>query len=444
MPAFDITDTADFDAPDFDAPDSFSVAARDDIDRWTRPKPHAKSGTPRADQQPGKRHNPRPLVSLDELAVDLDTIDFVQGVLVEGGLTVVYGDSNAGKTFWATDLALHVAAGKPWNGRRVEQGGVVYVALEGGRGFRNRAVAWRDANEDDYPPGLPFYGDFSPLNLLDPDADTGPLIETIHAASELGCPVKLVVVDTFARAMAGGNENASEDMGALVRNADRIRRETGANVLFIHHTGKDAARGARGHSSLRAALDTEIEVVADETRDVRTATVCKQRDLAKPPAFGFRLEVVALGQNQHGEPVTTCLVAPVDVMENQSTNFRPRLPEEPASLLREIENAIASGHGGDWVPEPDMPICHAIKRTILQTDLIRRGWLQVPNITAIFQCAPGMETPETPGGGGNSGNSETPQEPVPKSEHTRLWKRLNYLKLHGYIGFNRNDVWLAR
>ena len=54
--------------------------------------------------------------------------DFVQGLLCDGSSAVVYGSSNAGKTFWMTDLALHVAAGMTWNGKRVQQGGVIYCA----------------------------------------------------------------------------------------------------------------------------------------------------------------------------------------------------------------------------------------------------------------------------------------------------------------------------
>src|SRR4051812_18886432 len=70
----------------------------------------------------------------------------------------------------------------------------------------------------------------------------------------------MVVIDTLFRALAGGNENACEDMGTVVANADRIRAATGACVLMIHQCGKDAVRGMRGHSSLKAATDSEIEV----------------------------------------------------------------------------------------------------------------------------------------------------------------------------------------
>lgn len=267
------------------------------------PEPEAAEHVPPTYTKPAL-----PMLWFDEIEPLLDAQDFVQGVLVEQSAAVVYGESNAGKTFWTTDLALHVAAGMEWNGRRVEQGGVVYCVLEGGRGFRNRVSVWRDAKGVKQ---IPFAAIPAALNLLHPDADTRPLIDAIKAAAErIGMPVKLVVVDTLSRAMAGGNENAPEDMGALVRNMDLIRQETGACVLFVHHSGKDAAKGARGHSLLRAAIDTEIEVVGSEGQEEKTATVVKQRELSKGDVFAFKLDVVKLGKNRHLEDVTSCFVTP--------------------------------------------------------------------------------------------------------------------------------------
>lgn len=264
-------------------------------------------------QQASAPDSPLKLDWIDDIQPCLDVRDFVQGVLIEQSAVVVYGESNAGKTFWTTDLALHVAYGLTWRDRRVEQGGVIYCVLEGGAGFRNRVAAWRKRH------GVkPGQGQFAAiqcgLNLLDPNADTPRLVEAIKAAAaKLGVPVKLVVIDTLSRALAGGNENAPDDMGALVANMDTIRAETGACVAFIHHCGKDAAKGARGHSLLRAAIDTEIEVVAAEATGAKSATVVKQRELKKGDVFGFVLEVEELGTNRHGEAVTTCVVLSTEV-----------------------------------------------------------------------------------------------------------------------------------
>jgi hypothetical protein len=101
-------------------------------------------------------------------------------------------------------------------------------------------------------------------------------------------------------------------MGALVRNCDRIREETGAHVMLVHHTGKDTAKGARGHSLLRAATDTEIEVKRESGSEIITAKVTKQRDGEIGKMFAFCLETVKLDVDPDGDPITSCVVVPED------------------------------------------------------------------------------------------------------------------------------------
>lgn len=366
---------------------------------------------------------PLGLLWYDRIMPVVDAKDFVQGVLVEGGAAVVYGDSNTGKTFWVTDLALHVATGTAWNGRRVDQGGVIYCALEGGNGFRNRVAAWRRANPR--PDGTtPFAAIPASLNLLDPDEDTPRLIATVQAAADqMGQPVKLIVVDTLSRAMAGGNENAPDDMGALVRSMDAIRAATGACVLFIHHSGKDAAKGARGHSLLRAAMDTEIEIRADEATGSRTASVVKQRELTKGAAFGFRLDVQILGRNQHGEDVTSCTVAP-EAADEQPRHFGTKLSTEEQGWLRDIQNLFADSRESlqQVQPDPDMPPVTGVTRERLRT------WLQHRGRVGVTPCV-------TPG--------VTGVTPLTSTERMRLMRYLNRLKDKGKIGILGEWVWLT-
>ena len=101
-------------------------------------------------------------------------------------------------------------------------------------------------------------------------------------------------------------------------NSDLIRHETGVCVLYIHHCGKDAAKGSRGHSSLRAATDTEIEVTARSDKTL-IARVTRQRDLESEGSFAFRLDAVELGHNRRGKPVTSCVVVPVDTPATQTS-----------------------------------------------------------------------------------------------------------------------------
>lgn len=276
---------------------------------------------------------------------DADTaqgsFDFVEGTLTDGAMSVVYGESNCGKTFFCTDLAMHIALGREWRGKAVEQGAVIYCALEGRAGITNRVVAFRKRhglNGKDVPFAiLPV-----PINLLDPKADTPRLIELIRHVKETrlkDMTVRLIVIDTLSRALSGGNENAPDDMGALVANGDRIRDETGAHIMFVHHSGKDQARGARGHSSLRAATDTEIEVQRLEGTSVSVARVTKQRDIEIEGEFAFQLESVDIGVNRRGKPITSCLVVPAEA-QSVRRDYQPTRRSIAMSALKE---ALASG-----------------------------------------------------------------------------------------------------
>lgn len=247
-----------------------------------------------------------------DIAVRTETFDFVEDLLTDGGMSVLYGDSNTGKTFFASDLAFHVAQGKEWRGKAVEGGGVIYLALEGARGIDNRIVAYnKHYNIADQT--LPFGRIATTIDLCNSEEDAGRLIMAIEQAMEqIGQPIRMVVVDTLSRALNGGNENAPDSMGALVNNCDRIRHATGAHVMLVHHTGKNQAAGARGHSLLRAATDTEIEVVADRDAQISAAKVTKQRDMEVDGEYAFKLKTVELGQNDRGKVITSCVVEATD------------------------------------------------------------------------------------------------------------------------------------
>ena len=280
-----------------------------------------------------------PLVYFEDVEPALTGEDFLEGVLIRAAMSVFYGPSNCGKTFFACDLALHVAYGKTWNGREVNQGGVIYCAMEGAHGIRNRVTAWaRHYGLEGAP--IPFAIIPVALNLQDPEADTSRLIEAIEtAAAKMGFPVALVVMDTLSRAMAGGNENSPEDMGALVMNSDRIRQATGAHVAWIHHSGKDQAQGARGHSLLRAATDTEIEISRLDSNSPSTARVTKQRELEIDGVWTFSLERVELGTNHRGKPVTSCIVTPAETMAQEA---RASLTNGESMALRILHDVMAA------------------------------------------------------------------------------------------------------
>ncbi|TGT76172.1 MULTISPECIES: AAA family ATPase [unclassified Mesorhizobium] len=245
---------------------------------------------------PAKRFEFLPFDAAADGALEDTRASLIKGLLDQGAMTVLYGASNVGKTFVAMDLAYHVASGLPYAGMKTTRGCVIYVAAEGGRGAKRRVRALRDKYRAS---GVQFLLLPSSVDLRRPDADLKPLVSAIQA---LGVPVMLIVVDTLSRAMAGGDENSSVDMGYIVNHFDVLRSHTSAHLLVVHHSGKNAAQGARGHSLLRAATDTEIEVAEGSIE------VTKQRDLDKSWSSGFALEVRTLGVDGDGDPITSCTV----------------------------------------------------------------------------------------------------------------------------------------
>jgi RecA-family ATPase len=176
----------------------------------------------------------------------------VDGYIACGSLAMLVGKWKSLKSFLAIDLAAHIATGRDWCGRPVVEGHVLYVLLEGSGDIAYRYRAWRTfANEGKHVERLHLLT--APVSLIS-ESDTGALIDLMAVLPEV--PV-LVVIDTLARAIGGGDENGT-DMGRLIANADRIRHETGSAVLLVHHHGKSTEAGARGHSSLPGAVDSEL------------------------------------------------------------------------------------------------------------------------------------------------------------------------------------------
>ncbi|HEU4457774.1 MAG TPA: AAA family ATPase [Methylibium sp.] len=265
--------------------------------------------------------------------------ELIEGLLGRGAMAVLYGDSNSGKTFAAIDIGAAVCRGQPWLGKPADGGLVVYLATEAPASVQMRLRAYQ-RHHSVRVPGFVIVR--SPINLFDGRADTAAVVGLVgELETEHGIKVALIIGDTLARLAVGANENAGEDMGVVVRNIDAIRSATGAAFLVVHHTGKDAAKGMRGWSGLRAATDTEIEVTVDETTGLRTAEVTKQRDLpGKGDRIGFRLAPVTLGRNRWGTERGSCVVIAADAPLKAT---RPKRPSEISGAIIECLTARGAG-----------------------------------------------------------------------------------------------------
>lgn len=242
------------------------------------------------------------LYSIEDLLSLPDMAYLVDGLLPEGGVSVIVGDAATYKSFIALNFALSVAVGRAVFGRAVRQGQTLYVAAEGGNGLKNRVRAWMKEHEAEHPKGR-FHCITERVQFL--EASGIQRLSATITANHLE-NLSLIVVDTVARAMEGGDENSAKDMGMFVAAIDMLREQTGAHVLLIHHANKGG--GMRGSTALRGAIDTQISVV--RTDDTVTLRCDKQKDAEEFAPFALKARVVELEDGQRSMVLDVTDTAP--------------------------------------------------------------------------------------------------------------------------------------
>lgn len=255
----------------------------------------------------------------------------IKGILPQADLAVVFGESGSGKSFFTLDLACHIALGNSYRSHKTQQGNVAYIAAEGSGGFKNRLKAYAAHHEINLA-DLPLTVLAASPNFMrrdNVDAVRDAILALPHRPS-------IIVIDTFAQVTPGANENSAEDVGRALGHCRQLHAATGAMIVLIHHSGKDATKGARGWSGLRAAADVEFEIVRDPHSPQRVATITKLRDGGDNIEMGFKLDVVSLGADGDGDPITSCVVVPTD--ETRPATQRVLLGEMERMVMRILED----------------------------------------------------------------------------------------------------------
>lgn len=290
-------------------------------------------------QQPGRVLEFPSDISIDDI-IERQSRALVKGLLHPGETAMLYGQSGAGKSFIALDLAWHIALGIEWHGNRVKQASVLYVCLEGVDGFRKRIIAYGKAIGDS---GKQFARLAIRVALVKADAGKQGVDKIVAAAKELsdqsGSSTCLIVIDTLARAMAGDDENATSDMMHFVeQRAGAIAWSTGSAVLIIHHT--NAAGSARGSGALWAGCDAVLR--ADRDGEKRTLSAEKVKDGAERSLFNYTLEDVPLGIEDDGSAISSCVVRTTPADRPRTPKPKDKRVPKPLRVFREAFNALES------------------------------------------------------------------------------------------------------
>jgi hypothetical protein len=288
----------------------------------------ADSPALRAVETSGKKQllpEPLALRPIGELLAEEDeeVAWLLDGLLPRAGLSVMTGKPKAGKSTFLRALAVAVAQGREFLGRRVERGVVFFLALD-----RDPRTAMRQHFRAlGARPGDPLY-------LFD-DVTPADAVARLQAAATEQRPA-LVIVDTLQRlARVRDISNYAETTTALTPIIN-LARETGSHILLSHHNGKreygelvDAPLG-----SIAIAGSVDVVMVLRRRGEVRT--------LATVQRFGHDLPETVLELTPGGWPVfgQTWEDRALDQVEQQIVEYLSSrgepVPEKP-DIRRGVE-----------------------------------------------------------------------------------------------------------
>ena len=309
--------------------------------------------------------------------------------LAKHSLVVLASPPSKGKSFLALDWALSVATGMAWNGEPVEKGSVLYIVGEGGGAMEDRVEAWMQANAWFEEPDVAFLP--KAVDLL-PSAGVNEIIE---AVADMRSPPVLIVVDTLARCTVGAEENSAKDMGLFIANLDRIREQTGATILVLHHTTK-SGESERGSSALAGAADQLMHI-----RNGKLVSV-KQKDQREFRALGLKLV-----------PVGNSAVMTYQECKPEPDGDGSALLKEPTRAeiaLRVLQERYPNGAASsDWMMETGMA-----RSTFFRTlnDLSSKGWVVKDDrsgMYAITEVGRQVLGAVSNGDGGSEPDSDDPE-----------------------------------
>lgn len=242
-----------------------------------------------------------PLLDMDEIEALPPPQWLVHEMVIEDGLTVIYGDPGAGKSFIGLDMSLRIAHGMDWHGVATKATGVLYIAGEGARGIGKRVKGWRMKHGMEGV-DAPFLLLPVAVALLQAD-QRAKLLRTLDAAVQrAGFQIGLVVVDTVSRALAGAGENGADEMGTFVAACDAVRVHTSGAVMGVHHSGKDKEKGMRGSTVLLGACDGTIRISKDG--EIVTLKTEKQKDAEEAEPIYMKMEKVTWATGLEEEQTT--------------------------------------------------------------------------------------------------------------------------------------------
>ena len=247
----------------------------------------------------------RVISASDFLEYELPKTEFLLYPLIpQNGLSLLYAERGAGKTFMAMAIAIAAASGFDFlNFKADKPRRVLYIDGEMdaremqdrlhllGAGFESEGKTVIYENIKLFLSGLQD-------NATMPDLATpaGQRQVEIYAKN-----ADLIIVDNIFSLYTAGRENDADSWTQFTA-WSRKMRAMGKAILWLHHTGKDKTRGPRGSSAIEAILNTSIALEVSNAHQASDgaevlAEYHKSRGVSGDDVHPFGAKLVAVRDN---------------------------------------------------------------------------------------------------------------------------------------------------
>lgn len=291
-----------------------------------------------------RKRNSKLLTSSQFLAKRKPTRWLVKNWLSEGSqFAMLFGASGSGKTFISLDLALSIAYGLEWKGRKVNKAKVLYLCAEGEETVRLRYLAWLQEHNEEPNDANIMWKEEATYFVQD---GIDNLINDININN---FKPELIIVDTLSRHIVG-NENNAVEANTFIQQSKRLQDSFNAFVLVVHHTGWNDTEHARGSTAFLGACDWQYSV-SKSKENIITLKMVKNKRGKHPLPINFELKDVQLDGyfDDDGEPETSAILQATDIVPTVYSQFN--ITDELYTKVKDVYKAVGeeNGKGGAFI-----------------------------------------------------------------------------------------------
>lgn len=271
----------------------------------------------------------------------------VKGLIERAQVGVIYGDSQALKSYLMLDLSVGVVCGGVWHGSQVVAPGPVwFLAGEGNAILWRRLEALRQARGLASEQVRDLWLSSQGLNLMNA-ADLDYLRQWVGPC---GGPPRMLVVDTLS-SNAVLDENNARDAAQLISICYRIAKEWDCTVALVHHVGKGNKGTARGSSVLQTNTDFRIRLEREAGQRIITKAYVEKLKGAPEPAqplvFEGHIRTIVGVLDDDMAPVTDLVLERLQGADANVETVRAqvKLGEAMAAAYGHVQEALVEAWG---------------------------------------------------------------------------------------------------